>query len=92
MSHYEKKMFCIHKQQCRRSAAHPWRIICFKFSSYIGFDHLAGEERPGCFTLVVFLMSRYCYRSFAFPLGALGLFVICDCGIPGHTHLLFDSI
>ena len=43
--------------------------------------------RAGCFTIVVFLMSCHYYRSLALYRG--GWSVVCYCGFPGHTHLLF---
>ena len=32
-------------------------------------------------------MSRGC--CVALPGGAIGYSVVCDCGVPDHTHLLF---
>ena len=40
---------------------------------------LDGEERAGCFTLNVFLVSRDC--CVALPQDATGLSAVCDCGI-----------
>ena len=37
------------------------------------------EERAGCFAWFVFLVSLDCCA--ALPRGAIGLFVVCDCGI-----------
>ena len=42
---------------------------------------LEDEERASCFTLVVFLMSYDGWCSVALPCGAMGLSVVCDCGI-----------
>ena len=43
--------------------------------------HLDGEERDGCFTIYVFLLScGYCC-SVAPPHGAVGWSAVCDCGI-----------
>ena len=42
-------------------------------------NHLDGEERAGCFTLFVFLVSRDCYV--ALPHGVSGLSAVSDCGI-----------
>ena len=42
-------------------------------------NHLGGEERAGCFTLFVSLVSRYCYV--ALPHDATGLSAVCGCGI-----------
>ena len=44
----------------------------------VGFD---GEERAGCFTLFVFLMSFDGYRSLVLPHGAVGWCAVCLCGI-----------
>ena len=38
-----------------------------------------GEERTGCFALIVFLMS--CDICVALPHDATGLSAVCDCGI-----------
>ena len=42
-------------------------------------NYLDGEERAGCFTLFVFLVSRDC--CVALPHDATGLSAVCDCGI-----------
>ena len=44
-------------------------------------QHLDGEERSGCFTLTVFLMSCNSQCSVAYPHGAIGWSAVCDCGI-----------
>ena len=53
-------------------------------------DHLAGEERAGCFT---FLCSEYqvavIIRSLTFPRGAMGWPVICDFGISWSYSITF---
>ena len=41
--------------------------------------HLDVEERAGCFTLFVFLMSCNCYVALTHV--AMGWSVVCDCGI-----------
>ena len=42
-------------------------------------NHLNGEERGGCFALIVFLVCRdFCV---ALPHDAMGLSAVCDCGI-----------
>ena len=57
-------------------------VLCFVLR-YISFNlvcnHLDGEERAGCFTWFVFLVSRDC--CVALPRGATILSAICDCGI-----------
>ena len=50
-----------------------------------------GEERAGCFTLFVFLMSCDCYCSVALHHGASCWSAVCDCGI-FQTHFLFSSL
>ena len=59
------------------------------FVSFLFCNHLDGEERSGCFALLVFLVSCDCYCSVAIPHGAVGWSAVCDCGIFYHTHLLF---
>ena len=44
-------------------------------------NHLDGEERAGCSTLFVILVSCDCYCSVALPCGAMGWSAVCDCGI-----------
>ena len=51
------------------------------------FNHLDGEERAGCFTLFVFLVSRDC--CVAFPHDATGLSAVCDCDISWSYSLTF---
>ena len=36
------------------------------------------DERAGCFTLIVFLLSCDCLDSVFFPRGALGWYVVTD--------------
>ena len=54
-----------------------------------GRNHLAEEERAGCFTLAVFLLSCDFWCSVSLPRGpCVGL----QCVImtfPGHAYLLF---
>ena len=52
-------------------------LVQISFVKYC--NHLAGEERAGCFALFVFLESRDGWV--ALPCGAMGLSVVCDCGI-----------
>ena len=44
-------------------------------------NHLCGEERAGCFPLMLFLMYCDCYCFVAFPHGAKVWSAVCDCGI-----------
>ena len=47
-------------------------------------------NRAGCFNLFVFLVSRDC--CVALPHDTTDVSVVCDCGIPGHSHLLFLAV
>ena len=42
---------------------------------------LMGEERAGCFTMFIFLLSCDFYCSVAITHGAVGWSAVCDCGI-----------
>ena len=42
-------------------------------------NHLDGEERAGCFALLISLVSRDCFA--ALHRGSTGLSAVCDCGI-----------
>ena len=44
-------------------------------------NHLDGDERAGCFTLIVFLVSFDYYCSEALPRLAVGWSAVFDCGI-----------
>ena len=52
------------------------------------------EERAGCFTLIVFLLScsSTCKYLCVFPRSAVGWSMVCDCGISSvswpYTHCL----
>ena len=48
----------------------------FKFCNY-----LDEEKRAGNFDFIVFWMSCYCKCVVALPHGAVGWYVVCDCGI-----------
>ena len=52
-------------------------------------DHLAGEDRAGCFALIAFLMAISCYCSLPFPHGAVGWSAVCDWGISWLYSLLY---
>ena len=45
----------------------------------------------GCFAFIILRMSCYCKCSVTLPHGAVGWSLVCDCGIPDHTHLLFGK-
>ena len=71
-----------------------WSLFCSVLHSVVSSfcNHLAGEERAGCFNLIVF--------KYLLTVNVLCLFlaVSCvglQCGIvtfPGRTHLLFHGI
>ena len=44
-------------------------------------SNLSGDERAGCFTLFIFMVSYHCYCSVVPPDGAVGWSAVCDCGI-----------
>ena len=58
-------------------------VICMVVRAFMSilvfFNHLDGEERAGCFSLFVFLVSRDC--CVAVPRATVGLSAVCDCGI-----------
>ena len=52
------------------------------FLSFLVLFHRAGEERAGCFTLLVILMScDDCKCSVSLARGAMVWSAVCDCGI-----------
>ena len=48
------------------------------------------EERAGCFTVIVFLMSSECECSVALPHNAIGWSVVCDY-VNNWSCSLFDQ-
>ena len=54
-------------------------LLCITLCQFWFCDHLDGEERAGCFTLFVFLVSRE--SCVALPHDAMGLSAVCDFGI-----------
>ena len=64
-------------------------LLCVAFVSSSIAIILMGEERAGCFTLFVFLMSCDC--SVALHPGAACWSAVCDCGI-FQTLFLFSSL
>ena len=53
-------------------------------------NHLNGEERGGCVSKFVFLLSRDC--CVALPCGTMGLSAVCECGISLQYSLtIFDA-
>ena len=49
-----------------------------------------GEERAGCFTLFVFLVSFDCYV--ALPHGAMDWFAVCGCISWPYSHAIFVNL
>ena len=47
--------------------------------------HFDGEERAGCFTFIVFLMSCDCYCCSPIPHGAVSRSAVCNAAFPGNT-------
>ena len=75
-------------------------VLLYSFEFY---NHPGKEERAGCFTLIVFLMSCDCLCSLTLPHGAVGWSAVCECGIslsyllhfvlgPGFVMLVFVSL
>ena len=60
-------------------------LLCIALSPFLFCNHFDGEERAGCFTLLVFLVSCDCYFSVDFPHCMQCVIVV----FPEHTHLLF---
>ena len=57
-----------------------WGFVLFLFcNTVLNVPFIAEEERAGCFTFIVFLLSRGCYCSVSLPCGTIGL--VCDCGV-----------
>ena len=54
-------------------------LLCVTVYPFWFCNHLDGEERAGCFTLFVFLVSCDC--CVALPHDATGLSAVCDCVI-----------
>ena len=65
---------------CGGSGFGPCLVIQYFMPFYL-CNHLNGEEKAGCFTLIVFLMScdGECYV--ALPHVAMGWSAVFDCGI-----------
>ena len=68
---------------CGGSLFGPCFTILYSIlSSFAIFE----EERDGCFTLKVFLMSCDCQYPVAFPCGCFGWSAMCDCSI-SRSHM-----
>ena len=61
-------------------------LVCITFRPVYFCNHLDEEERAGCFALIVFLMSCYCYCSVALPHCAMGWSAVCDYVITFKPH------
>ena len=48
--------------------------------SFLFWNHLDGEERTGCFPLIVFWMYCDCKCSMALPQSAMGRSAVSGCG------------
>ena len=66
-------------------------FMCVTLCPFLFCIHLDGEERAGCFTLFVFLVSRDC--CVALPHNVMGLSADCDCGISlSYSLTIFREI
>ena len=65
-------------------------LLCSTLYPFQICNYLAGEERAGCMTFLVFSVLCGCYRSLILPYNAVSWSAVCHYGI-GHTHLLFAS-
>ena len=54
-------------------------LLCINLCPLEFCNHLDEEERAGCFTLFVFLVSHDCHVALSYD--ATGLSAVCDCGI-----------
>ena len=64
-----------------------WALLCVHSSFAIILD---GEERAGCFALLVFLAS--CDFCVALPHNATGLSAVCHCGISWSYSLFWGQL
>ena len=57
---------------------------CFGIQHFVSpcyfYNVLAGNERAGCFTFIVFLLSYGCNSSLSLPHGVMTWFAVCGCG------------
>ena len=67
-------------------------LLCITLVSFLVCNYLE-EERAGCFTLIVFLMSCDCWYSVDSSSQCRG-FVCSNCAVlfTDHTHLLIATI
>ena len=60
----------------------PCFVLYMYFSvSILVWQTFFEEDRAGCFALIVSLLSCGCQCSMSFSRGAVGWFVVCNCGI-----------
>ena len=64
-------------------------LLCNTLCPFLLCSHFDGEEIAASFTLIVFLITRDCYCSIAFPQGAVGWSAVHDCGISWSDSLIF---
>ena len=67
-------------------------LLCSTKCSFLFCNHFAEEERAGCFTLIVFLMSCDIKCSIALPHSAMGWSEFCDCSISWTYFLTLFAI
>ena len=64
-------------------------IVVFPGQAYLLFcNHLAREEKAGCFTSIVILMSCHCYCSLTLPHDVMGWSAVWIVVFPGQAYLL----
>ena len=63
-------------------------LLCNTLCPFLPCSHLNGEERAASFTLIVFLITRDCYFSMAFPHSIVGWSAVHDCGISWSDSLI----
>ena len=63
-------------------------LLCNTLCLFLLCSHLDGEERAASFTLIVFLITRDCYCSIAYPHGAVGWSAVHNCGICSSDSLI----
>ena len=65
-------------------------ILCFVVRYFVSILILLdGEERPGCFAWVFFIVSLDCLV--ALPRGTMALSAVCDCGISWSYSLTISA-
>ena len=59
--------------------------------TFLFCNHFDVEERAGCFTLTIFLVSCDSQCLVAISPGAVGWSAVCDCVFPACTYLFFEA-